>query len=115
MNKEKLETKAMKHPSWKDVGITDPRTRLKSLSDYASNVEVDRNIPPQRYLTFIKLIYKFLSYNFLLLCHLTVLISYVSFIPRYYRSGVEMIRMADTYMKENDLEHAYCLYVKFIT
>lgn len=34
---------------------------------------------------------------------------------RYYRSGVEMIRMADTYMKENDLESAYILYVKFIT
>ncbi|XP_029034767.1 STAM-binding protein-like A [Osmia bicornis bicornis] len=81
MNKEKSETKVMKHPPWKDVGITDPRTRLKSLSDHASNVEIDRNIRPHR----------------------------------YYRSGVEMIRMADMYMKENGLEYAYFLYVKFIT
>lgn len=34
---------------------------------------------------------------------------------RYYRSGVEMIRMADMYMKENELESAYILYLKFIT
>ncbi|OAD61644.1 STAM-binding protein [Eufriesea mexicana] len=81
MNKEKSEIKTVKHPPWKDVGISDPRARLKSLSDYASTVEMDRNIPPQR----------------------------------YYRSGVEMIRMADMYMKDNDFEYAYFLYVKFIT
>ncbi|KZC14994.1 PREDICTED: STAM-binding protein-like A [Dufourea novaeangliae] len=34
---------------------------------------------------------------------------------RYYRSGVEMIRMADMYMKDNDLNCAYILYMKFIT
>lgn len=76
MNMQKLDAKTMK-----DKGIADPRTRLKSLSDCASTVEIDRNIPPQR----------------------------------YYRSGVEMIRMADMYMKDNDLEYAYILYVKFIT
>ncbi|CAK9808496.1 STAM-binding protein [Anthophora quadrimaculata] len=81
MDKEKLETKTVKHPSRKNVNITDPRGRLKSLSDHASTVEMDRNIPPQR----------------------------------YYRSGVEMIRMADMCMKDNDLEYAYILYVKFIT
>ncbi|XP_016921698.1 STAM-binding protein isoform X2 [Apis cerana] len=81
MNKETSEIKNAKHPPWKDVGISDPRARLKSLSDYASTVEMDRNIPPQR----------------------------------YYRSGVEMIRMADMCMKDNNLEYAYFLYVKFIT
>ncbi|XP_043248039.1 STAM-binding protein isoform X1 [Colletes gigas] len=81
MNKEKSETKTIKHLSSKDIGMSDPRARLKALSDQGSNVEMDRNIPPQR----------------------------------YYRSGVEMIRMADMYMKDNDLEHAYILYVKFIT
>ncbi|CAL7937623.1 unnamed protein product [Xylocopa violacea] len=80
MNKERSENKTAKHP-WKDVGISDPRTRLKSLSDHASTVELDPNTPPQR----------------------------------YYRSGVEMIRMADMYMKDNDLEYAYFLYVRFIT
>ncbi|KAF3426511.1 hypothetical protein E2986_00569 [Frieseomelitta varia] len=81
MNKETSEIKSAKHSPWKDVGMSDPRARLKSLSDYASMVELDRNIPPQR----------------------------------YYRSGVEMIRMADMCMKDNDLEYAYILYVKFIT
>ncbi|XP_003699602.2 STAM-binding protein [Megachile rotundata] len=76
MNMQKFDAKTVK-----DIGIADPRTRLKSLSDYASTVEIDRNIPPQR----------------------------------YYRSGVEMIRMADMYMKDNGLEYAYILYVKFIT
>ncbi|XP_031844749.1 STAM-binding protein isoform X2 [Nomia melanderi] len=80
MNKERLETKPVKHPSLKDVGVSDPRARLKALSDYASAVEMDHNIPPQR----------------------------------YYRSGVEMIRMADMCMKD-DLKYAYILYVKFIT
>ncbi|KOC59444.1 STAM-binding protein-like A [Habropoda laboriosa] len=81
MDKEKLETKNSKQPPWKDVSISDPRVRLKYLSDYASTVEMDRNNPPHR----------------------------------YYRSGVEMLRMADMCMKDNDLEYAYLLYVKFIT
>ncbi|XP_053978088.1 STAM-binding protein-like A isoform X2 [Hylaeus volcanicus] len=80
MNKEKSETKTVKHLPSKDVG-SDPRVRLKALSDRASNVYMDCNTPPQR----------------------------------YYRSGVEMIRMADMYMKDNDFERAYILYVKFIT
>ena len=81
MSKERTETKIVKHLLWKDVGVSEPRARLKALSEYASTVEIDRNIPPQR----------------------------------YYRSGVEMIRMADMYMKENELEYAYTLYMKFIT
>lgn len=50
MSKETSEIKSVnaKHP-WKNVGISDPRARLKNLSDYASTVEMDRNIPPQRY------------------------------------------------------------------
>lgn len=43
-----------------------------------------------------------------------MLLIYLNFL-RYYRSGVEMIRMADMCMKDNNLEYAYFLYVKFIT
>ncbi|KRT80196.1 hypothetical protein AMK59_7059 [Oryctes borbonicus] len=34
---------------------------------------------------------------------------------RYYRSGVEMVRMANTYLNEGSLENAYVLYMKFMT
>lgn len=34
---------------------------------------------------------------------------------RYYRSGLEMVRMADVYLKEGSLENAYILYMKFMT
>lgn len=34
---------------------------------------------------------------------------------RYYRSGLEMIRMANVYMDEGNLESAFVLYSKFIT
>ncbi|XP_012252955.2 STAM-binding protein isoform X2 [Athalia rosae] len=34
---------------------------------------------------------------------------------RYYRSGVEMVRMANVYMEEGSLENAYILYMKFMT
>ncbi|CAH1101583.1 unnamed protein product [Psylliodes chrysocephalus] len=34
---------------------------------------------------------------------------------RYYRSGQEMIRMANVYYKEGSLENAYVLYLKFMT
>ncbi|KAL5243883.1 hypothetical protein ACI65C_011293 [Semiaphis heraclei] len=34
---------------------------------------------------------------------------------KYYRSGKEMISMADVYMKENNLEQAYILYMRFMT
>ncbi|CAH1991135.1 unnamed protein product [Acanthoscelides obtectus] len=34
---------------------------------------------------------------------------------RYYRSGIEMIRMANVYYKEGSLENAYVLYIKFMT
>lgn len=80
MSRERSQTKTVKYP-WKDVGIHDPRARLKFLSDYASAVEMDRNIPPQR----------------------------------YYRSGVEMIRLANMHMQESNYESAYILYIKFIT
>eukprot|EP00066_Takifugu_rubripes_P030352 XP_011619618.1 PREDICTED: AMSH-like protease [Takifugu rubripes] len=33
---------------------------------------------------------------------------------RYFRSGVEMERMADVYLAEGSLENAYVLYTKFI-
>lgn len=34
---------------------------------------------------------------------------------RYYRSGLEMVRMANVYYSEGNLENAYCLYLKFMT
>lgn len=34
---------------------------------------------------------------------------------RYYRSGLEMVRMANVYMKEGNMENAYILYMKFMT
>uniref|UniRef100_A0A673BIY8 USP8 dimerisation domain-containing protein n=1 Tax=Sphaeramia orbicularis TaxID=375764 RepID=A0A673BIY8_9TELE len=34
---------------------------------------------------------------------------------RYFRSGVEMERMAAVYLDEGSLENAYVLYTKFIT
>lgn len=34
---------------------------------------------------------------------------------RYYRSGVEMVRMANVYLEEGSLEDAYVLYLKFMT
>ncbi|XP_033215509.1 STAM-binding protein isoform X2 [Belonocnema kinseyi] len=34
---------------------------------------------------------------------------------RYYRSGVEMIRQANVYMEEGNLERGYTLYMKFLT
>ncbi|KAK0161167.1 hypothetical protein PV327_009669 [Microctonus hyperodae] len=34
---------------------------------------------------------------------------------RYFRSGVEMLHMADVYMKEKSLRNAYILYIKYLT
>lgn len=34
---------------------------------------------------------------------------------RYYRSGIEMVRMANVYYNEGSLENAYVLYLKFMT
>lgn len=34
---------------------------------------------------------------------------------RYFRSGVEMIRMASIYSEEGNIEHAYILYNKYMT
>jgi len=34
---------------------------------------------------------------------------------RYYRSGAEMLKMADTYMEEEYYEKAYILYLKYLT
>ncbi|KAK8734298.1 hypothetical protein OTU49_006112 [Cherax quadricarinatus] len=34
---------------------------------------------------------------------------------RYYRSGLEMVRMADVYDEEGSLENAFILYMKFMT
>uniref|UniRef100_A0A804HJE8 STAM binding protein n=1 Tax=Homo sapiens TaxID=9606 RepID=A0A804HJE8_HUMAN len=34
---------------------------------------------------------------------------------RYFRSGVEIIRMASIYSEEGNIEHAFILYNKYIT
>ena len=34
---------------------------------------------------------------------------------RYYRSGVEILRMATIYSEEGNIEHAFILYNKYIT
>lgn len=34
---------------------------------------------------------------------------------RYFRSGMEMIRMANIYADEGNIEHAFVLYNKYIT
>lgn len=36
-------------------------------------------------------------------------------VRRYFRSGMEMIRMAHVYGEEANLEHAFVLYNKYIT
>ena len=36
-------------------------------------------------------------------------------VKRYYRSGIEMERVANVYYSEGNLEHAFILYSKFIT
>lgn len=59
----------------------EPQKRLKQLIDHSNLIEVDPNVPPNR----------------------------------YYRSGLEMVRMANVYYDEGNLESAYCLYLKFMT
>ncbi|KMQ83318.1 stam-binding protein [Lasius niger] len=70
-----------KNRQLKEMGITDPKERLKALTENASKVEIDPNIPP----------------------------------GRYYRTGVEMVRLADMNMKDGSYENAFILYMKFIT
>lgn len=59
----------------------DPVARLRALSDYGSQVDVDKTIAPKL----------------------------------YFRSGREMLRMANMYCDEGNLESAFILYSKFIT
>lgn len=66
---------------WKERGIIDPKERIKALSEHASKVEIDPNIPP----------------------------------GRYYRTGVEMVRLANMNMQDSNYENAFILYMKFIT
>ena len=63
------------------LSIHDPAARLRALSAYGCQVEVDDSVP----------------------------------IRRYFRSGLEMIRMANVYLDEGNLESAFILYSKFIT
>ncbi|XP_055525116.1 STAM-binding protein [Wyeomyia smithii] len=63
------------------MGIVEPKERIRQLVTASATVEVDGNIP----------------------------------IKRYYRSGLEMVRMAHVYLKEDNIEWAYVLYMKFMT
>ncbi|XP_066595546.1 STAM-binding protein-like A isoform X2 [Prorops nasuta] len=65
----------------KDISVSDPKTRLKILSNHACDVTMDHNIPPKR----------------------------------YYRSGIQLLRMANSYIDDGEYEDAYVLYMKFIT
>ncbi|XP_018049926.1 PREDICTED: STAM-binding protein isoform X2 [Atta colombica] len=67
--------------SLKEMGIIDPKERIKALTDHASRVVIDPNIAPKR----------------------------------YYRTGVEMVRLADMNMQDGSYENAFTLYMKFIT
>ncbi|EGI63297.1 STAM-binding protein-like protein [Acromyrmex echinatior] len=67
--------------SLKEMGIIDPKNRIKALTDHASRVVIDPNIAPKR----------------------------------YYRTGVEMVRLADMNMQDGSYENAFTLYMKFIT
>ncbi|XP_053697428.1 STAM-binding protein [Sabethes cyaneus] len=63
------------------MGIVEPKERIRQLAALSAGVEVDGNIP----------------------------------IKRYYRSGLEMVRMAHVYLKEDNIDWAYVLYMKFMT
>lgn len=75
--------------------------KLRAIVDFASSIKIDCRIPIQRYVS-EKTLFMFNQCNFILL-------------HRYYRSGTEMLRMADVYHKEGNLESAYALYLKFLT
>ncbi|CAG4991729.1 unnamed protein product [Parnassius apollo] len=51
------------------------------------------------------------------LAHYGTMVEVDSNVPprRYYRSGLEMVRMANVYLAEGSLENAYILYMKFLT
>lgn len=51
------------------------------------------------------------------LCEYGCLVDVDESVPpkRYFRSGLEMIRMATVYYEEGNLESAFILYSKFIT
>ncbi|XP_068631119.1 STAM-binding protein-like A [Battus philenor] len=51
------------------------------------------------------------------LAHYGTMVEVDSNVPprRYYRSGLEMVRMANVYLAEGSLENAYILYMKFMT
>jgi len=34
--------------SWKEMGVTDPKERIKALTEHASRVVIDPNIAPKR-------------------------------------------------------------------
>ncbi|XP_055851913.1 STAM-binding protein [Episyrphus balteatus] len=63
------------------MSIVEPQARIKHLANYGNMIEVDPNMPVQR----------------------------------YFRSGTEILRMANVYLTEGNHENAYILYIKFMT
>jgi len=54
-----------------------------------------------------------LAHNLLYYCVIYIDLCFPDF--RYYRSGVEMIRLANMNMQDGSYENAYILYIKFTT
>lgn len=85
-----------------DLQAQDPSARLKALADFASEIKLESRIPIQRY--------ALLEWHY---C--TYLTERLTYPCRYFRSGTEMLRMAEVYYKEGSIESAYTLYLKFLT
>lgn len=83
--------------------ILTPEKRIQQLSLLSSKIELNTNIAARKCDFAI-------IYNIDILYRIIIIFSH-----RYYRSGREMISMADVYLKENNLEQAYILYMRFMT
>lgn len=80
-------------------GIFEPQERLRILASNSSAFEVDPKVPAKRCKKII----------------LLYLFTFQIYHSRYFRSGVEMLRMGKVYYDEGSLEYAYMLYMKYMT
>lgn len=76
----------------------EPEQRIKYLTQLGDSIEIDATIPARRF---------FFKFGFRLVFNVGVII-------RYFRSGLEMVRMANCYCEEGNLESAFIIYMKFI-
>lgn len=49
MKRNKSESRHTAQSLFKELGVKDPESRLKELSEKASKVTINHNIPPHRY------------------------------------------------------------------